>query len=155
MNEEEKRVIEDMSGEGQPSGDGQEQYGGKTFAEIVREYIQRGNVTRIIVRRGGSLILDLPLNAGIVGGLIGAVAAPWAVIAAAVAAAGFDCTVELIKDDGETVDLSPRRTLRGLGDALRGAGNSFADEFRGSSGGEEQTPPVDEEIPFEDTENKE
>lgn len=151
MNEEEKEVIEEMSGEEFQPGEGQEDFNVKSFTETLKEYIQKGNVTRIIVSHGGGVILNLPLNVGIVGGLIGAVAAPWVVIAAAVAAAGFDCKVELIKDTGEVVDMSPRKSLHNLGDALRSAGNDIADEFRGAAGSAPgEAPPVDEEIPFDD-----
>lgn len=156
MNEEEKKVIEDMSGDWHRPEAEQETYNQKAFSDTVREYIQKGNVTKIIVRRGENVILNLPLNAGIVGGIIGAVAAPWAVIATAVAAVGFDCSVELVKDNGEIVDLSPRKTLHGLGDALRDAGGDIADEFRGAGfSGAGQDAPVDEEIPFEDSDNAE
>ena len=144
MNEEEKNVIEDMGGEPEQG------FNAKAFTDAIRAYVQKGNITRIMIRRGADVIVNLPLNAGIVGGLIGAVAAPWALIAAAVATAGFDCTVELVKDTGEIVDMSPRVGLHGLGDALRDAGESIKKEFTGA----EDAPSVDEEIPFDDV-NKE
>lgn len=74
----------------------------------IKELVKKGNIARIVIRKGEDTILNLPLNAGIVGGLIGAVAAPWALVASAVATIGFDCTIELVKTDGTVVDTSGR-----------------------------------------------
>ena len=49
------------------------------------------------------MLLSLPVNVGIIGGVVGVAAAPWAFIAGAIAAFGFGCTVEIVKKDG-TVD---------------------------------------------------
>ena len=38
---------------------------------------------------GDEIILKVPVNVGIIGGLIGAAAAPWALIAGTIAAFGF------------------------------------------------------------------
>ena len=49
-------------------------------------------------------ILNLPVNAGIIGTLV----APWGVIAGIIAAFGFKCKIELTKDDGTVIDISRR-----------------------------------------------
>ena len=73
-----------------------------------------------------------------------------------VANTGFDCRVEIIKDDGEHVDLGFEK----FGRAVRDAGNSVVSEIRSAvdsvraSGEHAEDPAVDEEIPFEDA-NKE
>ena len=46
--------------------------------------------------------MNLPLNVGI----IGTVLAPWAVLAGVLAAFGTKCVIELVKDDGEIIDIS-------------------------------------------------
>ncbi len=150
MNEEEKNVIDDMLHGAKDDGE-QDRF--KALGETIREYVRKGNVTRIIIKRGADVLVNLPLSAGIIGGIIGAVAAPWALIMAAIATAGFDCRVELVKDDGEIVDLGFNR----FGDAIRSAGASVAGEFRGVFDGmkgaeapEDAEPAADEEIPFED-----
>lgn len=165
MNEEEKEVIEDMlNDEGAPAPD-QEPESAATLGEIIREYVRKGNVTRIIIKRGDDILVNLPLNAGIVGGIIGAVAAPWALITAAIATAGFDCRVELVKTDGETVDLSPRK----LGQKVADAGAAVVDEIRDVVDGiktaaetpaqpeeaEDAEPAPDEEIPFDEPQSEE
>ena len=55
--------------------------------------------------RDGKTILSIPLNIGLVGGLIGIAAVPWAVIFGAIAAYGLDCRFEIVKDDGTTEEV--------------------------------------------------
>ena len=158
MDEQEKEVIEDMLGEQETAQDA-EPVGNDVIQEIVakiRELVKRGNVAKIQIIKGDNVLVNLPLNVGIVGGLIGVAAAPWALIAAAIATAGFDCRVELIKDSGEVVDLSPKT----LGKKVVDAGATVVDEVRGvvdgirSDGEGDDDPgrevPVDEEIPFDE-----
>jgi hypothetical protein len=42
---------------------------------------------------------------GIIGGIIGAAAAPWALIAGTIAAFGFGCKLEIVKKDGTTDEI--------------------------------------------------
>ena len=72
----------------------------KDVAEKVKALVQEGNVTRIRIRKDDTVILNLPMTAGVVGTVIGAAAAPWALILAAVSTVGFNCTVELEKKHG-------------------------------------------------------
>ncbi len=72
--------------------------------EKVKELIRKGNIVRIMIRRDEETILNVPLNAGIVG----AVVAPWGVIAGIIAAFGFRCTIQLVKDDGSVINVSEK-----------------------------------------------
>jgi hypothetical protein len=72
----------------------------KDVAEKVKALVQEGNVTRVRIRKDDTVILNLPMTAGVVGTVIGAAAAPWALIIAAVSTVGFNCTVEVEKKDG-------------------------------------------------------
>lgn len=76
------------------------------IVENIKKLVQKGNIAKIVIKKDDDIILNLPLNAGIVGGIIGAVAAPWALITTAIATIGFDCKVELIKEDGDIIDIS-------------------------------------------------
>ena len=78
--------------------------GAKTDAVVgtIKEQVAKGNVSRIRVRKEGEMILNVPLNAGI----IGLVIAPIASVAGIVAAFGFKCTIEIVKDDGTILDIS-------------------------------------------------
>lgn len=75
--------------------------------EKIKAAVQKGNVNRIRVMRGEEELVNIPVNAGIAGGVLGLMAGPWVLISAAVAGAvakfGFDCCFELVKEDG-TID---------------------------------------------------
>jgi hypothetical protein len=77
------------------------------IVEKIKAAVQKGNVNRIRVLRGEEELVNIPVNAGIAGGVLGLMAGPWVVISAAVIGAvakfGFDCRFQLVKEDG-TID---------------------------------------------------
>ncbi len=77
------------------------------LVEKIKAAVQKGNVNRIRVLRGEDELVNIPVTAGIAGGVIGLMAGPWVLISAAVVGAvakfGFDCRFQLIKEDG-TID---------------------------------------------------
>jgi nitrate reductase NapAB chaperone NapD len=77
----------------------------KTAVEKIKELVRKGNVSKIVVRRKGEVLLSIPVNVGVVGAVIGITAAKWAMLAAALATVGFGCTVEVVKEDGEIVNV--------------------------------------------------
>jgi len=82
--------------------------GGKTeeLMEKIKALVKEGNVNKIRVKREDKVLLTVPVNVGIVGGLIGLTAAPfWSILAAAAAAYGFDCKFEIVKEDGSVTTL--------------------------------------------------
>ena len=77
----------------------------KTAVEKIKELVRKGNVSKIVVRRKGEVLLSIPVNVGVVGAVIGLTAAKWAVLAAVLGTVGFGCSVEILKDDGEVVNV--------------------------------------------------
>ncbi|MCR5597881.1 MAG: DUF4342 domain-containing protein [Lachnospiraceae bacterium] len=77
----------------------------EAIIEKIKQAFKAGNLTKIQMKKDDKVILTIPVNVGIVGGVVGASLAPWAIIPAALAAYGFDCKFELIKDDGSTEDV--------------------------------------------------
>ncbi|MBQ0078723.1 MAG: DUF4342 domain-containing protein [Eubacterium sp.] len=75
---------------------------GEALFASIKEQVAKGNVAKILVKRDGELILNVPLNAGIVGLVI----APIASVVGVVAAFGFKCTIEIVKEDGTIIDIS-------------------------------------------------
>lgn len=75
---------------------------GEALFESIKELVKKGNVSRIQVKKDGELVLNVPVNAGIVGVVI----APLASVVGVVAAFGFKCTIEVIKTDGTIIDVS-------------------------------------------------
>lgn len=72
----------------------------------VKELVAKGNVSRIVVRaKDGSELVNIPVNAGIVGGVVMLKAAKWVLLGGVLATAVAGCTVEVIKDDNEIVSV--------------------------------------------------
>lgn len=88
----------------------------------LKELVKKGNVTKISVKKDDETIVNIPLNVGIVGTLV----APWGIIAAAIAAFGFRCKIELTKDDGTVVDISER--AENLASDVKEKGSAVVDE---------------------------
>lgn len=73
--------------------------------EKVKELVKKGNVSKIVVRRKGEVLVSIPVSVGVVGAAVGLFAAKWALLAAVLGTVGFGCTVEIVKDDGRIVDV--------------------------------------------------
>ena len=77
---------------------------GEELIAKMKEAVKKGNVSRILVKKEDEVLINIPLNVG----LLGTVVAPWGMIAGVVAAFGFKCKIELTKDDGSIIDLSQK-----------------------------------------------
>lgn len=93
----------------------------------VKEAIKKGNVAKIIVKKNDEVIMNLPVNVGIVGTVL----APWAAVAGVITAFGTKCVIELVKDDGEIIDLS--EMANDTFDDVVEKGSVIADEVKAKS----------------------
>lgn len=114
---------------------------GSDLFKKLKELVKKGNVARIQVKKEDELILNVPLNAGILGIAI----APLASVVAVVAAFGFKCTIEVVKTDGTIIDVSDAVTdtvsnvaergseaaekVKGKASVLYDKGRDVADEY--------------------------
>ena len=73
----------------------------KAIGEKLKEAVRKGNVNRIIVKKGEKTHLDIPLNVGV----LGVVFLPFWAVTAVVASIALGYTVLLEKEDGSTVDF--------------------------------------------------
>ena len=96
------------------------------IVEQIKELVKKGNIARILVLRGEDTVLNIPLNVGIVGTILGLTAAPWALIASAIATLGFDCRIELVKTDGGVIELFSRD----VGQKAVDLGSAVVDEVK-------------------------
>ncbi|MDK2919921.1 MAG: hypothetical protein PWQ37_2654 [Candidatus Petromonas sp.] len=74
---------------------------GNELIEKLKEIIRKGNVTRILLRRDGETVLNIPITAG----AVGAVLFTPATVAGILVALGTGCRLEIVKDDGEVIDI--------------------------------------------------
>ena len=77
----------------------------KEMMDKLKKKVEEGNVDRIQIKKGDDVVFSVPVNVGIVGGLLGLAAAPWALIAGSVAAFGLGCRLEVVKKDGTTDEI--------------------------------------------------
>lgn len=75
---------------------------GNAVIEKLKELIRKGNVSKVIVKRDGEVVLNLPVNVGIVGTVL----APLPIIIGTIVAIGAKCDIEVVKDDGTILDVS-------------------------------------------------
>ena len=94
------KALEDLAPTGTSVGDEV-----KDLIEKLKAKVKEGNVDRIQIRKADEIILKVPVNVGIIGGIIGAAAAPWARIAGTIAAFCFGCKLEIVKKDGSTDEI--------------------------------------------------
>lgn len=79
---------------------------GAEIIDSIKEVIRKGNVSKITIKKDGEILLNLPVNVGI----ISTVFFPWTVVIATLAAFGTKCSIELLKDNGEVVNVSDMAT---------------------------------------------
>jgi hypothetical protein len=84
------------------------------FAKL-KEIVDKGNVSRILVSKGDKTIVNFPVTAGV----IGAVLVPWGAILGIVAAMGTQCSIDFVDDKGDVVDIDGK--IIGFYDKARGA----------------------------------
>ncbi|MBP3199421.1 MAG: DUF4342 domain-containing protein [Butyrivibrio sp.] len=77
----------------------------KDAMDKLKRKVEEGNVDRVQIKKGDEVVFSVPVNVGIVGGLLGLAAAPWALIAGSVAAFGLGCRLEVVKKDGTTDEI--------------------------------------------------
>lgn len=132
-----KKALEDADGsvvdaiiaieETVNSGDKGRGFGekGEALFTSLKNLVKKGNVAKIQVKKDGDIVLNIPVNAGIVGICI----APLASVVAIVAAFGFKCVIEVAKTDGTIIDVSDAVT-----DKARAAAEFGTDKFENLKG---------------------
>jgi ElaB/YqjD/DUF883 family membrane-anchored ribosome-binding protein len=97
---------------------------GNALIEKLKEIVRKGNVSKIIVKKDGEVVLNLPVNIGIVGTVL----APVPIIIGTIVAIGAKCDIEVVKDDGTILDVS-EMAMETLGD-VKGKGEEIYGEVR-------------------------
>ena len=95
-----------------------------TVVEKLKKLVARGNVSRIVIRsKNGNEVLNIPVNAGVAGGVLMLAAAKWALIIGALATVAVGCTVEVVKTNNEIVNV----VKPGDGEKLKDTASKIAD----------------------------
>lgn len=75
---------------------------GNEVIEKLKRIIQKGNVTKIILKKDEEVLLNIPVTAG----AIGAILAPMVAILGTAVAVASRVKIEIVRDDGQVVDLN-------------------------------------------------
>ena len=100
------------------------------IVDQVKELIRKGQATRVVVRdKTGKKIFSFSLNAGVIGGLI-AMHAPIITLGAVLLANGAGTTVEVIKKNGDVIDVTgaAKETVATVRDYTAGIFEAFTDK---------------------------
>jgi len=73
--------------------------------EKLKELVRQGSVSRIVVKKDGKVLVDVPVNVGVGVGVVGLLAAKWILIAGAIATVGVGCTIEVVNNDTDIVEV--------------------------------------------------
>ena len=134
------------------------------IVDKIKELVKKGNVARVVIKRDDEVIVNLPLNAGIVGSVVGVITAPWVMLAVVITTIGFDCKVEVVKNDGSVMDISGKNVGRKMADAgavmasdIKDVGSIIVDDIKGAVKGRPGDGKVVDADAFvvEDVENEE
>ena len=113
--------IEDSIGEKTKGKVGES---GHRMVEKIKEIVKKGNVSKIVIKKDDEIVLNLPINIGIVGTAI----APVAMVLGVLTAFGTKCVIEIVKDDGSIIDISEMATE--TFEEVIDKGSAFADEVK-------------------------
>ncbi len=117
----------------------------KGIVEKIKALVRKGNVSRIVVRRGARELMNISVNTGLVGGAVTLLAAKWVLLAGVLATVGFGCTVEVIKDDGQVVDVLREEDTQKARDYAAGVVETVKESVRGAVDDFEKVVSQDEE----------
>jgi len=109
---------------------------GAKVIEKIKEYIKKGNVSRITIKKDDEIMLNIPVTVGVVGTVL----APWLTVIGSIVALGMKCEILLVKDDGSVIDLSAKvndtfedakEKVGEAGDTVRSKVSGAASEVKG------------------------
>ncbi|MFX0549204.1 DUF4342 domain-containing protein [Hathewaya histolytica] len=98
------------------------------FKQWLNDMIQKGNVTRIKVKKDSRVIVDIPVNAGIAAGIVSMIF-PAILGIGVIAAIATKVTIEITKEDG-TVEVV-NTVIKNVVDDAKNKMNEFTKDIKG------------------------
>lgn len=102
------------------------------FVNWIKELIEKGNVSRIRIKKDDKLIADIPVSAGIVGGVVAGIAWYPSLVLMFLTAVVTKVTVEITKNDGsvEVVNKVVKDTVSNVKEKVNDAAAEIKDKFK-------------------------
>ena len=115
-------AVEETMNRGYDAVDGGSLKDSPIFAKI-KEVVDKGNVSRILVKKDDKTIVNFPLTAGVIGALL----VPWGAIVGIIAALGTQCNIDFVNDKGEVIDINGK--VVGVYDKAKDAAQKGVDKI--------------------------
>ena len=97
---------------------------GAKVVKKIKEYVKKGNVSKISVRKDGEIMMNIPVTVGVVGTVL----APWLTVIGSIVALGVKCDILIVKEDGTTIDLTGK--VNNTFNDIREKGTETADSVK-------------------------
>lgn len=91
------------------------------------QIIEKGNVTRIKIKKDNTELIDMPVNAGIAAGIVGILIPP-ILAAGVIAAIATKITIEITKEDGSVEVIN--KYVSKVAEDVKDKANDFAEKFK-------------------------
>lgn len=110
--------------------DSESEFESKTAVSIeelkawIKKIVEKGNVTRIKIKKDDVELIDIPVNAGIAAGVV-AIAIPPILAAGVIAAIATKITIEVTKEDGSVEVINTQ--VSKVANDVKNKANDFAD----------------------------
>ncbi|MBR7088038.1 MAG: DUF4342 domain-containing protein [Mogibacterium sp.] len=119
--------IEEKMNKAHDAVDGGSLKDSPVFAKM-KEIVDKGNVTKILIKKGEKTIVNFPLTAGV----IGAALVPWGAILGIAAAVGTQCDIVFVDQNGDVIDINGK--VVGVYDKAKDAAMKGVDKAFGKAG---------------------
>lgn len=94
---------------------------------LFKQIIEKGNVTRIKIKKDDNELIDIPVNAGIAAGVV-AITIPPILVACVIAAIATQITIEITKEDG-SVEVINKQVSK-VANNVKNKASDFADKVK-------------------------
>lgn len=108
---------------------------GNEVVEKLKAIIKKGNVSRIVLKKDGEVLLNVPVTAGAIGVMFYPMVSLLGVSAALITKA----TIEIVKDSGEVVDVSEmaEETISEIRSMVKGKKDADTDTDKAENAGDD------------------
>lgn len=101
---------------------------GNEFVDGIKDIVKKGNVTRIKIKKDNRVLIDIPVNAGVVGGAIGIAYLPALMAVGAVAAVVSKIQVEIERPGGKVEVVND--ILKNAADDVKDKAENLANDVK-------------------------
>jgi uncharacterized protein DUF4342 len=89
---------------------------GEQILDEIKKVLKKGNATKVTIKKNNETIVNIPVTAGVVGVML----APFLATAGVTAALLTQCSVEIVQEDGNVIDVN-EKVEKGMEDVKRKA----------------------------------